>query len=627
MKRFLSILMSVSLVAILLVSMSVTSMAAVTTPTSQQATITTTMEEVEDYSALDEKIMELTGEDYETAEEFLTDNDGYHIYKVTTTIGGLNLSSTIPTNNRYSGTYVSTFAIAYLIHDEALASYNDAALCWPDIEKDAALKITNIENTDAAFINTGTKLSESAPYDKTSEIESATSAYFEWYMVVNKDTFDMELLTHLASVTCCTVDTVARTTQPSASTHDALTYIGARKTTFPEGEFVATDATYHAATTTAYDAVTPYYSVVGGEIQAGGVEEPTTYEITFKNGDTVLNAGNTTYEEGADVTAPEAPTAPVDADEAYNYTFAGWSDGVNVYASNEIPVATEDVEYVATFDSAIKTYEIKFVVDGQTTTKTVNHGETPDYGSTPSKAGYNFTGWDPAIVPATGAATYTAQFSLIPPTEYEITFVVEGVETKINVIEGQTPVYPNGTPEKAGYNFTGWSPAIVPATGAATYTAQFELIPVEPEDDVVTMDEPVYIDGSNGNILPGAVETVKVNPFGTEHTVKAAELLRVHTGFTYDSSKGTLAEMGMLFVPKAVAEEAGVSTAETIIAADIAKDACCRNIPYLTGGGNVTFKAGLVDIPYKNIEIYAIPYYKLSGGERIYQAMQTILFE
>jgi len=137
------------------------------------------------------------------------------------------------------------------------------------------------------------------------------------------------------------------------------------------------------------------------------------------------------------------------------------------------------------------------------------------------------------------------------------------------------------------------------------------------------MGVPVHIDGTNGNILPEGAESVEVESF----TVLASEILRVDTEFTYDSTLGTLEEMGMLFVPKAVADAAGVSTAEAIVDAEIAKDACCTDIPYLTGGGNVTFKAGLVDIPYKNIEIYAIPYYKLSGGERIYQAMQTILFD
>ena len=361
------------------------------------------------------------------------------------------------------------------------------------------------------------------------------------------------------------------------------------------------------------------------EFEGGGAA--TVYTVTFKNGGSVISSAD--VEEGAAVTAPEAPTAPVDADEAYNYTFVGWSDGSNTYASNEIPVATDNVEYTAVFNSVKKTYTITFSVDGATTTQTVEHGETPSYAGTPSKEGYTFTGWDPAIVPATGAATYTAQFSLIPPTEYEITFVVEGVETKINVIEGQTPVYPNGTPAKDGYNFTGWSPAIVPAAGAATYTAQFELIPVEPTESVLDI---TAVDRITGDIFPGStLPTVVVNVKGKEETIEAARLHRVHTTFDYEAGDNPLDEMGMLFVPKAVVDEAEIeATVDAIVAADIAKDANCSNLPgEITGGTtNVVFKAGLVNVPeaYKGITIYAIPYYTLSGGERQYHGVIETTF-
>jgi len=352
------------------------------------------------------------------------------------------------------------------------------------------------------------------------------------------------------------------------------------------------------------------------DVEAGPVAPATHAFVVYGEGDVEL--ANETLEEGETITMPSAPAVE-------GKTFSHWA---TTKGGSEVEPATtmgtEDLTYYAVY--TVNKYTITFVVDGNTTTKEVEHGTIPTYDGTPSKDGYTFTGWDKEFVAATEDTTYTAQFVQNAPTQYEITFVVDGDETIVMTNAGDTPVFP-GTPAKDGYNFTGWSPALVPATGAATYTAQFELIPVVPEGDAVTMGEPVYIDGSNGDILPGGVETVKVNPFGTEYTVKAAELLRVHTDFTYDSSKGTLKEMGMLFVPKAVADAAGVSTAEAIVDAEIAKDACCTDIPYLTGGGNVTFKAGLVDIPYKNIEIYAIPYYKLSGGERIYQAMQTILFD
>ncbi|MBO5136015.1 MAG: InlB B-repeat-containing protein [Clostridia bacterium] len=210
-------------------------------------------------------------------------------------------------------------------------------------------------------------------------------------------------------------------------------------------------------------------------------------------------------------------------------------------------------------------------------------------------------------------------------TTYNITFVVDGQEdVVVEVAENELPEYPNGTPSKDGYTFEGWDKTIVEATEDATYTAVFKEIEI-PAADVVTMGTPVYV---TTNVLPGNADVVTTNPFGEEVTVKLAETLRVHTTFDYAPTEDNeLKEMGMLFVPKAVVEEAGLSTDEEI--RGIAKDACCDVTTRITSGAgtNIVFKAGLLGIPVKGIDIYAIPYYTLSDGVRMYQTMQTISFE
>ena len=61
--------------------------------------------------------------------------------------------------------------------------------------------------------------------------------------------------------------------------------------------------------------------------------------------------------------------------------------------------------------------------------------------------------------------------------QYTITWKVDGQpDVTTTVAEGETPVYPNGTPAKEGnaqysYEFAGWTPEVVPATEDATYTA------------------------------------------------------------------------------------------------------------------------------------------------------------
>ncbi len=120
----------------------------------------------------------------------------------------------------------------------------------------------------------------------------------------------------------------------------------------------------------------------------------------------------------------------------------------------------------------------------------VTEGQTPVYGGdTPGKEQtvdtvFTFDGtWSPEIVPATGNATYTAQFSSAP-RQYKIIWKDGDGNTlkDQNINYGTTPVYSGNTPTKSEdstyyYRYNGtWSPEIVPVAGDATYTAQFDSI-------------------------------------------------------------------------------------------------------------------------------------------------------
>ena len=79
--------------------------------------------------------------------------------------------------------------------------------------------------------------------------------------------------------------------------------------------------------------------------------------------------------------------------------------------THEIPaeLPLEDCTYNVV--RTVNEYTVKFVVDGEVKeTLTLAYGETPATTLTPSKEGYKFTGWTPAIAKVTGNATYTAQF-------------------------------------------------------------------------------------------------------------------------------------------------------------------------------------------------------------------------
>ena len=81
---------------------------------------------------------------------------------------------------------------------------------------------------------------------------------------------------------------------------------------------------------------------------------------------------------------------------------------------------------------------------------------------TPSKTGYTFNGWSPAVSAVTGDAGLN---------NLKTNPSIDGVKTTTQVAYGAIPTPAN--PTKDGYTFTGWSPALTAVTGSVTYTAQF----------------------------------------------------------------------------------------------------------------------------------------------------------
>lgn len=85
-----------------------------------------------------------------------------------------------------------------------------------------------------------------------------------------------------------------------------------------------------------------------------------SYQIKFvdEDGTTNLGAYPQTLDYDSPVTAPEEPTKA--ADENYVYSFAGWSDGVNTYASSDIPNVSGAVTYTATYSASPTVASVSF---------------------------------------------------------------------------------------------------------------------------------------------------------------------------------------------------------------------------------------------------------------------------
>ena len=187
----------------------------------------------------------------------------------------------------------------------------------------------------------------------------------------------------------------------------------------------------------------------------------TSYTLTFDT-----NGGSTiapiTQDYGTAITAPADPTKT-------GYTFAGWTPAIP-----------------ATMPAENMTIKAKWTVNQYTLTFDTNGGSTiapitQDYGTAitapadPTKTGYTFAGWTPAI-PATMPAenmTIKAKWTV---NQYTLTFDTNGGSTIAPITQDYgTAITAPADPTKTGYTFAGWTPAI-PTTMPAenlTVTAQW----------------------------------------------------------------------------------------------------------------------------------------------------------
>lgn len=207
---------------------------------------------------------------------------------------------------------------------------------------------------------------------------------------------------------------------------------------------------------------TTYYSV------KFVLDDGTVLEVKeVKNGDKATYSGETPTKE---------------AEEGKVYTFEGWTYNDTLYQSEDLPVIIEDTEFVATFKEGIASFSVTWIVGDEKTTETYNYGETPTFKGETTKDSteqfdYTFTGWDKEITPVKEDVAYTALFkeSL---RDYEITWVVDGEETKEIYTYGETPTFKGETTKEADeqytYTFKSWDKEITPVNGDARYEAIFE---------------------------------------------------------------------------------------------------------------------------------------------------------
>ena len=181
----------------------------------------------------------------------------------------------------------------------------------------------------------------------------------------------------------------------------------------------------------------------------------------------------------------ETPTKESTAE--YSYEFSGWSPAVSAVTGEATYTAQFNAtkrSYMVSWVVEGATVASGAVEYGTVPTYT---GATPTKEST-AEYSYEFTGWTPAIEAVEAETTYTATFTPVKRSYTITWANIDGAgAVATSTVEyGQTPTY-GGTPTKADdaentYAFNGWTPSVVAVTDNATYTATFTATPKEPEN-------------------------------------------------------------------------------------------------------------------------------------------------
>lgn len=207
------------------------------------------------------------------------------------------------------------------------------------------------------------------------------------------------------------------------------------------------------------------------------------YEISFNDYDGSVLKTAVKYDYGTSLTNIVRPKKTKRQETAkYIYTFKNWDP---VLAD-----VTEDVVYIAKYDSIIRDYQIVFVNgNDELQSENISYGEVPAYdGVLPTKQAtaqwtYIFKGWNPAVSPVVSSATYTAVFDSVV-NKYEVVFkdydgsilkkaVHYDYGTRLTNIDRPTiPTRPESA--KCSYTFKGWTPALADVIDNVVYTAEYD---------------------------------------------------------------------------------------------------------------------------------------------------------
>ena len=172
---------------------------------------------------------------------------------------------------------------------------------------------------------------------------------------------------------------------------------------------------------------------------------PGTYKITFDtDGGSAINPIEATYNTA--VTAPANPTKT-------GYTFAGWD--------KEIPATMPGENITIKAKWNINQYTVTYVLNNgaENIVQSYDYNAGVTAPAAPTKEGYTFAGWEnlPSNMPANNV-TVNAKWTV---NQYTITYDLDNGEANIvDTYDFNADVTAPADPTKSGYTFGGWTPAV-----------------------------------------------------------------------------------------------------------------------------------------------------------------------
>jgi len=229
------------------------------------------------------------------------------------------------------------------------------------------------------------------------------------------------------------------------------------------------------------------YHIASVTVDGGAVAATSPYTFTALTANHTISATFTintytlTYTAGANGTisgtSPQtinygASGTQVTAVPNTNYRFVNWSDAGSSTGRTDSNI-TANITVIANFD--LNNSTVTFVDWNGTvlSTPSVNYGGTAPAPSSPTRAGYTFTGWNKSLANITAATTITAIYTI---NSYTVTFVDWNgtVLSTPSVNYGGTAPAP-GNPTRTGYTFVGWNRGLTNITAATTITATYNI--------------------------------------------------------------------------------------------------------------------------------------------------------